>query len=162
VATGAGAAAVGVGAVPVGVGAVGAGAGVVAVSGSVLARCGLGHRDASRHTHEHRRRHNTRKFLHLKLQLVLPRDRNRQRNPTTLPMQLSVPALKTDMEEGPGWVKRVFWSCAHCFRSSPNTGHDAALQRLIISARGTPRRMPWDFKLSPSCNRIHKWVSAAS
>ena len=104
VATGAGAAAVGVGAVPVGVGAVSAGAGVVAVSGSVLARCGLGHRDASRHTHEHRRRHNTRKFLHLKLQLVLPRDRNRQRNPTTLPMQLSVPALKTDMEEGPGWV----------------------------------------------------------
>jgi hypothetical protein len=70
-------------------------------------RCGLGHRDARRHTHEHRRRHNTRKFLHLKLQLVLPRDRNRPRNPTTLPMQLSVPALKTDMEEGPGWVIRV-------------------------------------------------------
>ena len=128
-ATGAGAAAVGVGAVPVGVGAVGAGAGVVAVSGSVLARCGLGHRDASRHTHEHRRRHNTRKSLHLKLQLVLPRDRNRQRNPTTLPMQLSVPALKTDMEEGPGWVKLRNTQTEHIFSGLPPTSDIARCSR---------------------------------
>ena len=38
-------------------------------------------------------------------------------------MQLSVPALKTDMEEGPGWVKKIWPEAPKCdFRYTSESG----------------------------------------